>query len=100
MDMTAGKDTTLAPGVVQRAYGESPAIIPGFKSVSMRDIIIQPGSKAGDNPMKNAMVCHITEGEYGSCKTARPSQPRRTTFGLAIRAQKSKRSMTGKWQEL
>ena len=63
MDMTAGKDTTLAPGVVQRAYGESPAIIPGFKSVSMRDIIIQPGSKTGDNPMKNAMVCHITEGE-------------------------------------
>lgn len=64
MDMTAGKDTTLAPGVVQRAYGESPAIIPGFKSVSMRDIIIQPGSKtAADNPMKNAMVCHITEGE-------------------------------------
>jgi len=63
MDMTAGKDTTLAPGVVQRAYGESPAIIPGFKSVSMRDIIIQPGSKTADNPMKNAMVCHITEGE-------------------------------------
>ena len=63
MDMTAGKDTTLAPGVVQRAYGESPAIIPGFKSVAMRDIIIQPGSKTGESPMKNAMVCHITEGE-------------------------------------
>jgi len=63
MDMTAGKDTTVAPGVVQRAYGESPAIIPGFKSVSMRDIIIQPGSKTAGNPMKNAMVCHITEGE-------------------------------------
>ncbi len=62
-DMTAGKDTTLAPGVVQRAYGESPAIIPGFKSVWMRDIIVQPGSKTGDNPMKNAMVSHITEGE-------------------------------------
>ena len=63
MDMTAGKDTTLAPGVVQRAYGESPAILPGFKTVSMRDIIIQPGSKTADNPMKNAMVCYITEGE-------------------------------------
>ena len=63
-DMTAGKDTTLAPGVVQRTYGgEGPAIIPGFKSVSMRDIIIQPGSKTADNPMKNAMVCYITEGE-------------------------------------
>jgi hypothetical protein len=63
MDMTAGKDTTLATGVVQRVYGEAPAIIPGFKSVSMRDIIMQPGSKTGDNTMKNAMVCHITEGE-------------------------------------
>jgi hypothetical protein len=63
MDMTAGKDTTLAPGVVQRVYGEGPAIIPGLKSVSMRDIIMQPGSKTGDNTMKNAMVCHITEGE-------------------------------------
>lgn len=62
MDMTV-KDTTLAPGVVQRAYGESAAIIPGFKSVSLRDIIIQPGSKTGENPMKHAMVCHITEGE-------------------------------------
>ena len=63
VDMTAGKDTTVAPGVVQRVYGEGPAIIPGFKSVSMRDIIVQPGSKTGDNSMKNAMVCHITEGE-------------------------------------
>ena len=63
MDMGTGKDTTLAPGVVQRAYGEGPAIIPGFKSVAMRDIIMQPGSKTGDNAMKDAMVCHITEGE-------------------------------------
>src|SRR6266702_3100651 len=63
MDMTAGKDTTLAPGVMQRVYGEGPAIIPGLKSVSMRDIFIQPGSRTGDNTMKNAMVCHITEGE-------------------------------------
>ena len=63
MDMTAGKDTTLAPGVVQRVYGEGPAIIPGFKRVSMRDIIMQPGSKTADNAMPNAMVCHITDGE-------------------------------------
>lgn len=30
----------------------------------MRDIIIQPGSKTADNPMKNAMVCRVTEGEF------------------------------------
>jgi hypothetical protein len=60
---TAGKDTTPWPGVVQRAYGETPSIIPGFKTVSMRDIIVQPGSKTMAPPMMNAMVCHITEGE-------------------------------------
>ena len=58
------KDTTPWPGVVVRAYGsETPSLIPGFKTVSMRDIIIQPGSKTMGPPMENAMVCHITEGE-------------------------------------
>ena len=63
VDTNVGKETTLWPGVVQRAYGESPSLIPGFKTVSMRDIIVQPGSKSMGPPMMNAMVCHITEGE-------------------------------------
>ena len=58
------KDATPWPGVVVRAYGgETPSLIPGFKTVSMRDIIMQPGSKTMGPPMENAMVCHITEGE-------------------------------------
>ena len=58
------KDTTVAPGVVNRVYGEGSSIIPGFKTVSLRDIIIQPGSKTPENQvMMNAMICHITEGE-------------------------------------
>jgi len=58
------KDTTVAPGVVNRVYGEGLSIIPGFKTISLRDIIIQPGSKTPENQvMMNAMVCHITEGE-------------------------------------
>ena len=59
------KDTTLAQGVVVRAYsGETPSMIPGFKTVSMRDVIVQPGSKTAENStMMNPMVCHITEGE-------------------------------------
>jgi hypothetical protein len=58
------KDTTPWPGVVVRAYtGETPSLIPSFKSVSMRDIIMQPGSKTMGPAMPNAMVCHITEGE-------------------------------------
>ena len=58
------KDTTVTPGVVNRVYSEGPSIISGFKTVSLRDIIIQPGSKTPENQvMMNAMVCHVTEGE-------------------------------------
>ncbi len=58
------KDTTPFPGVVVRVYGESPAMIPGYKTVSLRDVIVQPGAKTKENNvMSNAMVCHITEGE-------------------------------------
>jgi hypothetical protein len=63
VNVGAGKDTSPWPGVVVRSYGESPSIIPGFKTVSMRDIIMQPGSKTMGPPMPNAMVCHILEGE-------------------------------------
>ena len=58
-----GKDTTPYPGVVMRVYSETPALIPGFKTVSMRDVIMQPGSKTMGPPMMNAMICHIPEGE-------------------------------------
>ena len=37
--------------------------IPGYKTVSMRDIVYQPGASTPNNTMKNDMVCHITEGE-------------------------------------
>ncbi len=63
MDAPAGKDTTIAPGVVMRVYGENPAIIPGFKTVRLVDFIMQPGSKTADDPMQNAMVCHMLDGE-------------------------------------
>jgi hypothetical protein len=57
------KDTSPWPGVVVRQYGENPSIIPGFKTVSMRDVIMQPGSKTDAPPMANPMICHILEGE-------------------------------------
>jgi hypothetical protein len=62
-DALTGTDTSPYPGVVMRKYGESPSLIPGFKTVSMRDIIMQPGSKTAGPPMPNPMVCHILEGE-------------------------------------
>jgi hypothetical protein len=61
---TGFKDETPWPGVVVRTYdGETPSLIPGFKTVSMRDVMVQPGAKTMAPPMMNAMVCHITEGE-------------------------------------
>ena len=65
LQTTDYKDATPWPGVVVRAYGaETPSLIPGFKTVSMRDVIVQPGSKTAENStMMNPMVCHITEGE-------------------------------------
>jgi quercetin dioxygenase-like cupin family protein len=39
------------------------SLIPGYKTVSMRDIVFQPGSNTPNNTMMNDMVCHITEGE-------------------------------------
>ena len=56
-------ETNPWPGVVVRQYGENPSIIPGFKTVSMRDVIMQPGSKTEAPPMANPMICHVLEGE-------------------------------------
>jgi hypothetical protein len=58
-----GTETSPWPGVVVRSYSGSSAIIPGYRKVSMRDIIMQPGSKTAGPPMPNPMVCHILEGE-------------------------------------
>ena len=58
------KETTVAPGTVQRVYAEGPSMIPGFKTVTLRDIIVQPGAKTVENTvMPNPMVCHIADGE-------------------------------------
>jgi hypothetical protein len=59
-----GATETSFPGVVNRSYGEERSLIPGFKTVAMRDVILQPGAKTKEeNEMMNAMVCHIAEGE-------------------------------------
>lgn len=63
-DSLAGKDGSPLPGVVVRTFGEERSLIPGFKTVSMRDVIMQPGAKLPEDAvMMNAMLCHITEGE-------------------------------------
>jgi hypothetical protein len=55
--------TAISKGVQQRLYGENPSMIPGFKTVRIRDIIFQPGAKFDPRPMNNPMVCHMAQGE-------------------------------------
>lgn len=57
----AGKE--LAPGVRQIDFGERESMIPAYKKVRMRDIVIAPGAKTPEREMMNDMLCHITEGE-------------------------------------
>jgi quercetin dioxygenase-like cupin family protein len=38
-------------------------MIPGYKTVSMRDVVYQPGAKTTNPIMPNDMVCHVPEGE-------------------------------------
>jgi quercetin dioxygenase-like cupin family protein len=62
-----------SPGVVVRTYGEERSLIPGFKTVVMRDVILQPGAKTKeDTEMMNAMVCHVAEGELRVVQDGKP----------------------------
>ena len=64
--MIAGGVPRGAPNPSQLVayYGETPSLIPGFKTVALRDIVVQPGAKTPENTMMmDAMICHITEGE-------------------------------------
>jgi quercetin dioxygenase-like cupin family protein len=53
----------VGPGVRQVDLGEGESVIPAYKMLKLRDIVIQPGAKTPDNVMKNDMLCHMTEGE-------------------------------------
>jgi quercetin dioxygenase-like cupin family protein len=53
----------IAPGVRVVDLGERESILPAYKKLKMRDVVIQPGSATPDNVMMNDMLCHMTEGE-------------------------------------
>jgi quercetin dioxygenase-like cupin family protein len=52
-----------APGVREIRLSEKSSKVPSFKTVMLRDIVYQPGSKTPNSTMKNAMICHCVEGE-------------------------------------
>jgi len=56
-----GKD--IAPGVRRIDLSKRPSEIPAYGTVSMRDIVYQPGAKSDNPGMANDMVCHCLEGE-------------------------------------
>jgi quercetin dioxygenase-like cupin family protein len=58
---TEGRE--IGPGVRVVDLGERDSVIPAYKTVKLRDVVIQPGAKTPDNVMMNDMVCHMTEGE-------------------------------------
>jgi quercetin dioxygenase-like cupin family protein len=54
----------IAPGVRQVDLSPPrPSKIQGFRTVSMRDVVLQPGSEIAEFAMPNPMLCHVTEGE-------------------------------------
>ena len=53
----------IAPGVRRVDLTERASEIPGYATVSMRDIVYQPGAKSENPTMENDMVCHCLEGE-------------------------------------
>jgi quercetin dioxygenase-like cupin family protein len=62
---TPGSDQgeELAPGVRLVQFGKGPSIVPAYKSLSLFDVVFQPGSHLPQDTMKNDMVCHMAEGE-------------------------------------
>lgn len=53
----------IAPGVRRIDLTKRASQIPAYATVSMRDIVYQPGAKSENPSMANDMVCHCLEGE-------------------------------------
>jgi hypothetical protein len=53
----------IAPGVRRVDLTKRASEIPGCATVSLRDMVYQPGAKSENPAMANDMVCHCLEGE-------------------------------------
>jgi quercetin dioxygenase-like cupin family protein len=53
----------IAPGVSRIDLTKRASEIPAYATVSMRDVVYQPGAKSENPAMANDMVCHCLEGE-------------------------------------
>jgi len=102
MAQTYGPDEgkELVPGVRQVDLSQQESLISGYKTVSMRDIVVQPGASIPNSAMENDMVCHMTEGELvvvqngnqftakkgdvWTCATGTEEQAENTGSGVAV----------------
>ena len=76
----------VGPGVRVVELGNRDSVIPAYKMVKLRDVVIQPGAKTPDNVMKNDMVCHMTEGELAVVQNGKEFSVEKATFGPARQA--------------
>ena len=53
----------IAPGVRRVDLTKRASEIPGYATVSMRDMVYQPRAKSTSPAMPNDMLCHCIEGE-------------------------------------
>ena len=67
----AGKE--LAPGVRQVDLGERPSLIPTYKTVRMRDIVIAPGASTPERDMMNDMKARYGQ-TYDQCQALATSR--------------------------
>ena len=61
----------LYPGVRMVELGTFNSDIPAYKSISMVDIVFQPGAVAPQEVMDNDMLCYIAAGEFKIKKAAK-----------------------------
>jgi quercetin dioxygenase-like cupin family protein len=54
----------IAPGIRLVEVGTGNSDIPAYKSISIVDVVFQPGTHAPAMVMDNDMVCTITAGEF------------------------------------
>jgi hypothetical protein len=64
-DYDANDGRELAPGVrMVENISKRPSELSAYKTISMRDLIFQPGAKLAAPPMANDMVCHCLDGQF------------------------------------
>jgi hypothetical protein len=58
----ADRGEEIAPGIRQIDLGSHVSPLPGYKMISMRDLVFQPKTNTYDPAAPNDMVCHLIEG--------------------------------------